>query len=579
MGSDLEAELGEVSVCALRSCWTMPTQFCTGTKCCSNHQNRPASSEDVQCKDFVIIGNGPSGIALSYFFSGNCPYYTGVSQDEFLHTRLMVEPGISLVEQDLQFLSDGLEGRSNNPVSLLLDALQKPEADLGLEQPSLLEWRSKPEAKIDHVVLGRGRPGGIWQTLDGGLLTVSLGGWMELPNLSMREWKESKQFKEANSELLSRRTSVANVSKYYTDYVEIMAMMDNFRNHTVVTGVKQVKCEDICHTLKVNNSQRQDTQERDINFQSEEVFNVDMEDQIPDDLSSQCSSMSRRRSLSSVSVDSCSLGPCSPMFQPSYTQTSQRCRLENLNCDMQMSLGSSSRSPESSSEILPNWDPILNPSLFGCSYKHTPNFPNISSLQDYSRSLSESYRTRNKHCIQKLCTQKTLFEVTGYEVETDQDGKREIKHFKYLTKNVVLATGQTDEPNKLGVPGEDLPFVLHNLKELDDLVKTGNLTPNSDPVMIVGAGLSAADAIISAQGHGLPIAHDFRKCVSDPGLIFNKLPVALYPEYHAVHRMMASGSSHHTKLLKGHPVEREYPGYQAWAQTEIVEITRDRKVR
>merc|ERR1712123_413223 len=246
MGGDLEAELGEVSVCALRGCWTMPTQFCTGTKCCSNHRNRPASSEDVQCKDFVIIGNGPSGIALSYFFSGNCPYYTGVSQDEFLHTRLMVEPSVSLVEQDLQFLSDGLEGRSNNPVSLLLDALQKPEADLGLEQPSLLEWKSKPEKRVDHVVLGRGQPGGIWQTLDGGLLTVSLGGWMELPNLSMGEWKASKQFREANSELLSRRTSVANVSKYYTDYVDIMGMAENFRNSTVVTAVKEIKLDEIC---------------------------------------------------------------------------------------------------------------------------------------------------------------------------------------------------------------------------------------------------------------------------------------------------------------------------------------------
>ena len=57
----------------------------------------------------------------------------------------------------------GLEGRSNNPVSLLLDALQKPEADLGLELPSLLEWRQVEEGKVDHVVLGRGKPGGIWQ--------------------------------------------------------------------------------------------------------------------------------------------------------------------------------------------------------------------------------------------------------------------------------------------------------------------------------------------------------------------------------------------------------------------------------
>ena len=57
----------------------------------------------------------------------------------------------------------------------------------------------------------------------------------------------------------------------------------------------------------------------------------------------------------------------------------------------------------------------------------------------------------------------------------------------------------------------------------------------------------------------------FRKSVTDPNLIFNKLPVALYPEYHAVHRMMASGSDQHQ-------------GYVAWAQTEIVEITRDRRV-
>lgn len=72
--------------------------------------------------------------------------------------------------------------------------------------------------------------------------------------------------------------------------------------------------------------------------------------------------------------------------------------------------------------------------------------------------------------------------------------------------------------------------------------------------------------------------HVFRKSVSDPGLIFNKLPVALYPEYHEVHRMMASGTHHQTKLVRGHQVEREYPGYQAFGQTDILEINKDRQV-
>jgi len=38
--------------------------------------------------------------------SGNWPYYTGESEDELLHTRLQQEPDLSLVEQDLAFLSD-----------------------------------------------------------------------------------------------------------------------------------------------------------------------------------------------------------------------------------------------------------------------------------------------------------------------------------------------------------------------------------------------------------------------------------------------------------------------------------------
>ena len=37
------------------------------------------------------------------------------------------------------------------------------------------------------------------------------------------------------------------------------------------------------------------------------------------------------------------------------------------------------------------------------------------------------------------------------------------------------------------------------LRDVESAVEVGGLTPNSDPILIIGAGLSAADAIISAQ--------------------------------------------------------------------------------
>ena len=59
----------------------------------------------------------------------------------------------------------GLEGRSTNPVSVLFDALEHPDADLGVQQPSLLEWKLRKDLSVNHVVLGPGCPGGAWNVL------------------------------------------------------------------------------------------------------------------------------------------------------------------------------------------------------------------------------------------------------------------------------------------------------------------------------------------------------------------------------------------------------------------------------
>lgn len=109
--------------------------------------------------------------------------------------------------------------------------------------------------------------------------------------------------------------------------------------------------------------------------------------------------------------------------------------------------------------------------------------------------------------------------------------------FSLLAHNVVLATGTHDIPARLGVAGESLPFVCHSFWELEAAIGRGELDQSSDPVLVVGAGLTAADAVLAAHHLNTPVCHVFRRSVADPGLIFNQLPKLLYPEYHKVRRV------------------------------------------
>ncbi|KAL0191647.1 hypothetical protein M9458_014345, partial [Cirrhinus mrigala] len=111
--------------------------------------------------------------------------------------------------------------------------------------------------------------------------------------------------------------------------------------------------------------------------------------------------------------------------------------------------------------------------------------------------------------------------------------------FSVYAENVVLATGTHDIPARLGVEGENLPFVCHSFWELEAAISSGRLDHASEPVLVVGAGLTAADAVLAAHHLNTPVYHAFRRPVSDPALIFNQLPKLLYPEYHKVHQMMS----------------------------------------
>lgn len=281
-----------------------------------------------------------------------------------------------------------------------------------------------------------------------------------------------------------------------------MGLAENIRSYTTVTGVRQITRQEDTSSDKQVTKTDTEAVTRD-SSREENVFSFDTEEDFDDSVSSACSSLTRRRSLSSASFESGCFGPSpSPAPPP----------LSRSHCDMEPSYDLSALSAS-----IGNWDPFINPSLFSQSYNMSPvsDCPGpFKPPEDYCSSLRQCAMAR--HCCPEA---NTLFEVTGYQQDPGSDV---ITPFSYLAQNVVLATGQADTPNCLNVPGEDLPVVLHKLSQLTRLVKMGDLGPDSDPVIIVGAGLSAADAIVTAQSHSIPIVHVFRKQARDPSLIFGR---------------------------------------------------------
>lgn len=68
---------------------------------------------------------------------------------------------------------------------------------------------------------------------------------------------------------------------------------------------------------------------------------------------------------------------------------------------------------------------------------------------------------------------------------------------KYAARNVVVAIGFFDQPNLLGVPGEDLPKVTHYYREPYPYVR--------QKVAVIGARNSAAKAALDCYRHGAEV--------------------------------------------------------------------------
>ncbi|XP_048638729.1 oxidative stress-induced growth inhibitor 2 isoform X2 [Marmota marmota marmota] len=184
-------------------------------------------------------------------------------------------------------------------------------------------------------------------------------------------------------------------------------------------------------------------------------------------------------------------------------------------------------------------------------YKH---YVKVMGLQKnfrentYITSVSRLYRDQDENDSQDsdistkhLQTEKSKFIKRNWEIRGYQriaDGSH--VPFCLFAENVALATGTLDSPAHLKIEGEDFPFVFHSMPEFGAAISKGKLHGKVDPVLIVGSGLTAADAVLCAYNNNIPVIHVFRRRVTDPSLIFKQLPKKLYPEYHKVYHMMCT---------------------------------------
>lgn len=114
--------------------------------------------------------------------------------------------------------------------------------------------------------------------------------------------------------------------------------------------------------------------------------------------------------------------------------------------------------------------------------------PNRSEALEYYRKVTARYelQVQQYETVEKVSGKDGKFSVTA----VDRHGTSQ----NYRTRKLVVATGYYDLPNNLGVPGEDLPKVMHYYKEPH---------PYYDmDVVVVGAKNSAAIAALELYRHG-----------------------------------------------------------------------------
>jgi thioredoxin reductase (NADPH) len=114
--------------------------------------------------------------------------------------------------------------------------------------------------------------------------------------------------------------------------------------------------------------------------------------------------------------------------------------------------------------------------------------PNRQEALEYYRNVAQHYRLDVRQYQQVLA-------VTGYDGAFHvQTRKRHDREHEYTARKIVIATGYYDLPNYMGIPGEELPKVMHYYTEPHPYFDTD--------VLVIGGKNSAAIAALELWRRG-----------------------------------------------------------------------------
>ena len=114
--------------------------------------------------------------------------------------------------------------------------------------------------------------------------------------------------------------------------------------------------------------------------------------------------------------------------------------------------------------------------------------PNRQEALEYYRNVAQHYQLNVRQYEQVLT-------VTGYDGAFQvRTRNRHDREHEYLARKLVIATGYYDLPNYMGVPGEDLPKVMHYYTEPHPYFDTD--------VLVIGGKNSAAIAVLELWRRG-----------------------------------------------------------------------------